>query len=156
MFVPDTNGPAQCSADGSAHLCYLPTISTIRGVELTATHFSYRLTDRVAHIPVMFLLLAGEHLHDGLPHLLVDADVEDGVDEAVAVQQGNNLLQDQRSVVTHHEDDGVGPQADQEGECDDAHNDGYSLLLSEEKQIFPIQTYFRQLRLKAKGQQQQD
>ena len=92
MLVPDTNGPAQCSADGSAHLCYLPTISPIRGVELAAAYFSYRLTYRVAHIPVMLLLLAGEHLHDGLPDLLVDADVEDGVDKAVAVQQGDHLL----------------------------------------------------------------
>ena len=63
-------------------------------------------------LPVMnILLLAGEHLHQGLPHLLVDEDVEDGVDKTIEICEGNNLLQNYRAVLPHHEYDGVGPPA---------------------------------------------
>ena len=91
---------------------------------------------------MQLLLLASEHLHDGLPDLLVDADVEDGVDETVEVHEGDNLLEGWAIVLakdealTLHEDDRVGPDTDQEGQGDGAHDDGHSSLTSKQK-IFP-------------------
>ena len=82
----------------------------------------------------LFLVLASKDLNQSLPDLLVDEDVQQRVDETVQVHQGHHLLKDIFLLFKEppcHEDHTVGPDADQEGECDGSHHDGHSSLTSE-------------------------
>ena len=60
--------------------------------------------------------------------MLVDEDVEDWVDETVEVHEHGNLLEDTRLHHSHHEDDRIGPHAEQEGQGDGTHDDGHTSL----------------------------
>ena len=82
----------------------------------------------------LFLLLTCEELNQSLPDLLVDEDVQQRVNETVQVHQGHHLLKDIFLLFKEppcHEDHTVGPDADQEGECDGSHYNGHSSLTSE-------------------------
>ena len=74
-------------------------------------------------------ILASEEIDDTLPNVLVDEDVQDRIDEAVAVSE-NHHVQNQCfwdvivAATLQHEEDGVGPPADQEGDGDDSHDKG--------------------------------
>ena len=56
---------------------------------------------------------AGQDCSDAYPDVLVDKDVEYGIDEAVAIGQGHDVPE--KGEVADHEDDGIGPPADEEG-----------------------------------------
>ena len=61
---------------------------------------------------------AEDEVLEAVPHVLADDDVEDGVDEAVEVGQHHHVAEELVVVVledqpAQHEDDGVGPPADE-------------------------------------------
>ena len=73
-------------------------------------------------------ILAREEIDDTLPDVLVDGHVKDGIDEAVAVGQNHHVShQFSRDFVAaarsaQHEEEGIGPPADQEGGSDASHD----------------------------------
>ena len=74
-------------------------------------------------------ILASEEIDDTLPHVLVDEDVQDRVDEAVEVSENHHVPDPfpwdvVLAATLQHEEDGVGPPADQEGDGDDSHDKG--------------------------------
>ena len=93
--VPHADRPGHL-AEGSLHLGKFAPVWLIIGLELTDNERIYIFWDHfdnlLQFIPVMLLLLASEQLHDCLPDLLVDADVEDRVDETVHVCKSDHLL----------------------------------------------------------------
>ena len=74
----------------------------------------------------LFNILAGEEMDDALPDVLVDDHVKDGIDEAVAVGQNHHVAHqfwtDFVSAAVQHEEEGIGPPADQEGGSDAPHD----------------------------------
>ena len=76
-------------------------------------------------------ILACEEIDDALSDILVDVDVKDGVDEAVAVGEdhhvGHPYVRDVEFAANfQHEEDSIGPPADGEGHGDDPHDKGDS------------------------------
>ena len=61
-----------------------------------------------------------------MSYILVDDDVEDRVDKAVEVGENHNVPYpdtfDFFATAFHHEEDGIGPPADQESGSDDPHD----------------------------------
>ena len=72
--------------------------------------------------------MTGEQLHQGPTHLLVDEDVEQRVDEIVEIHKHDHLLKNFLFLLqnSHHEDDAIWPNADEEGKgdesCDNSHS----------------------------------
>ena len=72
-------------------------------------------------------ILAREEIDDTLPDVLVDGHVKDGIDEAVAVGENHHVshqfwIEFFAARSGKHEEEGIGPPADQEGGSDAPHD----------------------------------
>ena len=82
----------------------------------------------------LWFLSAAEHFDGGLPDAGIDADVQEGVDEAVEVHEHHNIGQDlflDIRFARRHEVDKVGGNAEDEDDGDGAHHQSDPSLFQE-------------------------